>query len=75
MYTPNVCLGLLCFGCVACVNSAKNRGESEEGLSPHAQMGNFPSGQFVHLLVIVPDHFHIPNFFNQSFIHMDSSLE
>lgn len=25
------------------------------------------------LLVIVPHHFHIPNYFNQSFSHMDSS--
>lgn len=40
---------------------------------PRAQMGNCPRGAS-RLLVIVPDHFHIPNYFNQSFSHMDSFL-
>lgn len=40
---------------------------------PRTQMGDFPWGAS-RLLVIVPDHFHIPNCFNQSFSHMDSFL-
>lgn len=38
---------------------------------PGAQMGNVPWGAS-RLLVIVPDHFRIPNYFNLSFSHMDS---
>lgn len=38
---------------------------------PRAQMGDVPWGAS-RLLVIVPDHFRIPNYFNQSFSHMDS---
>lgn len=44
-----------------------------EVLLPRAQMGSFPWGAS-RVLVIVPDHFHIPNYFNQSFSHMDSFL-
>lgn len=40
---------------------------------PRTQMGDFPWGAW-RLLVIVPDHFHIPNYFNQAFSHMDSFL-
>lgn len=44
-----------------------------EVFHPRTQMGNFPQGAS-RLLVIVPDHFHIPNYFNQSFSHMNSFL-
>lgn len=40
----------------------------------HTQMGHFPRGTMC-LLVIVPHHFHIPNYFNQSFLtHEFASL-
>lgn len=78
MCTPNARLGSVCFCAVwPCVKLENRhcRGESEGGLpSSHTDGGrDFPWGT-VRLLVIVPDHFHIPNYFNQAFLHMDSSL-
>lgn len=60
---------------VACVNwkialLRRNRGRSSS-LAHRWEI--FPGGAW-RLLVIVPDHFHIPNYFNQSFSHMDSFL-
>lgn len=73
--TPNACSGsvvfLLCGPC-----QVENRtfvAHLREVFLPRAQMGSFPRGAS-HLLVIVPDHFHIANYFNQSFSHMDSFL-
>lgn len=85
MCTPNARLGSCAFlRCVApCVKPENRhcRGESEGGLPSSRTdggggvggLGDFPWGT-VRLLVIVPDHFHIPNYFNQAFLHMDSSL-
>lgn len=64
----------------------KKRKEIEENLSEaegcvpptlslthtHMQMGHFPRGTLL-LRVIIPDHFYISNYFNHSFLHMESS--
>lgn len=66
---------VLCFRFVACVNwkIVLFVAHLREVFLPRTQMESFPQGTS-RLLVIVPDHFHIPNYFNQSFSHMDSFL-